>query len=88
MCRELMSTPESFGDESASLHSKLQFRILKSKQLEHSIIRAYSRVSESNMAFTAKDLTYLITAPAHCDHELIHDAELIQKLKEKKPLKL
>ena len=87
MCRELMSTPESFGDESASLHSKLQFRILKSKQ-GHSVIRAYSRVSESNIAFTAKYLTYLITAPAHCDHELIHDAELVQKLKEKKPLKL
>ena len=85
MCRELMSTPESFGDESASLHSQLQFRILNSKQ-GHSVIRAYSRVSESNIAFTAKDLTYLITAPAHC--ELIHDAELVQKLKEKKPLKL
>ena len=48
MYRELMSTPESFGDESASLHSKLQFRILKSKQ-GHSVIRAYSRMmSESN----------------------------------------
>ena len=42
-----MSTPESFGDESASLHSQLQFRILKSKQ-GHSVIRAYPRMSESN----------------------------------------
>ena len=34
MCRELMSTPESFGDEfTIQLQSKLQFRILKSKQL-------------------------------------------------------
>ena len=83
-----MSTPESFGDESASLHSKLQFRILKSKQLGALSNTGLLTVSESNIAFTAKDLTYLITAPAHCDHELIHDAELVQKLKEKKPLKL
>ena len=78
MCRELMLTPESFGDESASLHSQLQFCIFKSKQ-GHSVIQAYSRMSESNIAFTAKDFTYLITAHAHCDHELNHDAELVQK---------